>query len=673
MPESNRQLAAIMFTDIVGYTALMGSDEQKALKILRESRDIQKTAVEKHSGKWLKEMGDGVLAQFQSAQEAVLCAVEIQKRAHSELEAYIRIGIHLGDITIENEDVFGDGVNIASRLQSIADPGGIYISESIREAVHANPGIKVEYLTNVKLKNVDHPVSTYYVSEDFLPIPSRKKLKQLSDRRINSSYFLIPLLIIAVLTIGWWFNNKPSSSNTPKTIAVLPFTNFYGDTTDTYIQAGIHSTLINELSRIHTLRVTPRRSTLPFNKSDLTIKEIGEKLKVEHIIDASVQRFSDSIQIQIQLINTLDDKILWVRTLKKPLRDILNVQNQIVVSIAEEINATLRPEERQRFSIQQEVNPDAYEDYLRGLFHWQKLTPEGLRLALKYFESSRDKDPSYAPAYAGISMVWGGYLQMGLLPTSEAKPNAMEAAKKALELDSTFAEVHYMQALMFGWWDWNWEKADQEFKKTLEINPSFTDALAYYSHILLIRNREQEAMTQIKNAIELEPQNILFQGLYAQDLNFTRRYREAIEVINNAMKSDPENPILLSNLRTSYHLNKMYNEAFNAWKKWYESKGDQEAIDALILGYEEGGYRMALQKTGELLEARSDTSFVPPWQIATTFTRAGNREKALEWLDKAYDAHDANMPYISCDPIFDYFEDDPRFLSLLDKMDLSRN
>ena len=179
---SARKLAAIMFTDIVGYTALMGRDTQKALDVLRTNRDIQKPLIEKYRGKWLKEMGDGILAQFDSAIDSVLCALEIQRSARIKLDGKIRIGIHLGDVTVEGEDVFGDGVNIASRLQSIADPGGVYVSESIHHAIRGSADIRSQFLGEVQLKNVDYLVKTYYLEGEGLPKPSKKRKKELERK-----------------------------------------------------------------------------------------------------------------------------------------------------------------------------------------------------------------------------------------------------------------------------------------------------------------------------------------------------------------------------------------------------------------------------------------------------------------------------------------------------------
>lgn len=230
---SERKLAAIMFTDIVGYTTLMGNDETSALELLRKSRAIQQKLIAKHHGRWLKEMGDGVLAQFTTAYDSTRCAIEIQRSAQLELDCQIRVGIHLGDVTIENEDVFGDGVNIASRLQHIADPGGIYVSESIQNAIRGRSDIELAFLGEVQLKNVSYPVKTYYVKEEFLPIPTHSKIKDLvgnSHQKVSISSAVIAA--VAFLAGLYWFISENSMLKDQETqssrIAVLAFDNSTG-------------------------------------------------------------------------------------------------------------------------------------------------------------------------------------------------------------------------------------------------------------------------------------------------------------------------------------------------------------------------------------------------------------------------------------------------------------
>jgi class 3 adenylate cyclase len=240
-----RRLAAIMFSDIVGYTTLMGSDEDKAFQVLRQNRDIQQSLINKYNGGWLKEMGDGILAQFSSATDSVLCAIEIQRQARKELGAQIRIGIHLGDVTFENKDVFGDGVNIASRLQSIADPGGIYISESVHNAIRSRNDIATQYLGEVKLKNVNYLFKTYYIKEKGLPVPSKNRINELIGTKKTES------------------------------IVVLPFDNYTGSDELEYFVAGMHSSLIGAIGKISTLRVISKTTSNAYKDTEKSIPEIA--------------------------------------------------------------------------------------------------------------------------------------------------------------------------------------------------------------------------------------------------------------------------------------------------------------------------------------------------------------------------------------------------------------
>ncbi len=249
-----RKLAAVMFTDLVGYTALMGRDSEKALSILRKSRNLQKTIVEKYHGKWLKEMGDGAMVLFETALEAVNCALEIQKKIKSELPAALRIGIHAGDITYENQDIYGDGVNIASRLEAIADPGGIYISETIEKAIQGEEKIRTKYLGEISLKGVHYKVRTYALRDDFLPFPELYK-KQKKSRWVKTTFYVSLLILIGtgIITMFFYpgiFQNKQIQSDqvTRKmegSVAVLPFRDLSPTHDQGYFVDGLSEELLN--------------------------------------------------------------------------------------------------------------------------------------------------------------------------------------------------------------------------------------------------------------------------------------------------------------------------------------------------------------------------------------------------------------------------------------------
>ncbi len=265
----NRQLAAIMFTDIVGYTALMGKDEDKAFALLDKNREIQRPLIEKYNGKWLKELGDGIMAQFHSAYDAVKCAIAIQKAVKLNFDGQLRIGIHLGDITNENDDVFGDGVNVASRIQGIADPGGIYVTESIENAIRNRSDIQTKYLGEANLKNVSYPVKVYAILGEGIPVPGFKEKR----RQTNKKKFFVLGSVLAVLIIAGWFITRKKfglGKNLPQiqSLAVLPFKNLTGSDEQQYIVEGIHDALISELSHLNSLRVISRTSVEKYASSN---------------------------------------------------------------------------------------------------------------------------------------------------------------------------------------------------------------------------------------------------------------------------------------------------------------------------------------------------------------------------------------------------------------------
>jgi tetratricopeptide (TPR) repeat protein len=233
------------------------------------------------------------------------------------------------------------------------------------------------------------------------------------------------------------------------------------------------------------------------------------------------------------------------------------------------------------------------------------------------------------------------------------------------------AEVQYSTALWRTWIDWDWKGAEVAFQRAIELNPNYPDPRAYYSHFLHIMKRPQEeAMAHIEKALELDPFNALFRALYGMALNYARRYDDAIELLSETLRTAPNDPVALATLISTYHNKGMYDEAMNIWKRTYASKGDSEAEEALARGYEEGGYPVALQRVAELFEERSQITYVTPWQIGTLYTRAGMKDEALKWLEKAYEAHDVNVTYLGVDPIFDDLRDDPRFKDLMRRLNL---
>jgi class 3 adenylate cyclase/TolB-like protein len=670
----DRKLAAIMFTDIVGYSALMGRDSDKALRLLRTNREIQRQLIEKYDGKWLKEMGDGILARFDSAIDSVRCAIEIQKTARKKLKGQIRIGIHLGDVTTENGDVFGDGVNIASRLQAIADPGGIYISDSIEHAIRGNSDIRSEFLGAIQLKNIDYLVETYFIVGKRLPVPSKSKRRELSGIKHKSlfksiyTYIVALLIVIITITAGIWIRDK--TADVIKAIAVLPVENISDNEDQEWLTSGIHNGLIDELSKIHALRVVSKISSMKYDNTDMTIPEIARELKVDAIITATYFTIEDNVNITVRMIQALrQEKQIWGQAFNRNMQNVLSIYNDVARSIADEADINLSPREELYLSGSRQVNPKAYEAYLRGMSLVENATKADLDRALEYFELACEIDPEYAQPYYGISLAWASYSQHGYKSRSESDPIVKEAEKKALELDSTLVELQADDALRTAH-SGDLEEAERKVRKVLDINPNYAFVHVYYGHYLMMRGRLDEGLDHSYLASELDPFNDLIQSVHGMNLKNARKYDEALELIQKSLKTNPDHGIHLPTLWAVYHEKGDYIEALEIAKKIYLRKGNELAIEALEAGYNEGGYKMAMQRTAEAMIALRDTTYFPEWQIFTLYCRAGLKQEALDWLEKADEERDGNLSVISVDPMFDFLRDEPRFKDILQKNNL---
>ncbi len=676
MTNYSRQLAAIMFTDIVGYTSLMGRNEEKALQLLQKNREIHKPLIEKYKGKWVKEMGDGVLAQFDSAYNATKCAIEIQQKAKREFKGQLRIGLHIGEIIVENDDIFGDGVNVASRIESMADPNGIYLSEAVEKPLQNHTDIQTRYLGEVTLKNVDQPVKLYCIVAEDVAVPNEKKIQQIRHQVEEEQkktffhqrpvfYFLVALLLIFLIAINQWYD--PGKVRTVEAIAVLPFANFTGSEDEQYFVDMMHDAVIGELSKIGDLIVKSRTSTLQFRDTKLTIPEIARILDVDAIMESSVFKTGDSVIMQVQLIQARPkEDHIWAQNYERDTKHVLSLYGELAKKVANEVEIQLTPLEERQFTQKKEVNPEAYKAYLKGRFHWNKLSREDLEIAENYFNLAREIEPDYALAYIGLASLGGGRAQMGLIPSHESVINGAKYLEKAYQLDSTESELFTFYAGFKCWGLWDFHTSRTMYEHSLRIRPNDAFTKVYYAHVLCFYNELEKALNEGGNAVILDPYNNLIRGVYGMTLNFCREYDKADSLFNNILIMDPYNSIALSNIKTTYHLKGEYEKAIEIWK--IDHRNDPEALSVIDQGYKEGGYSQALKNLAELMVKRSKDQFITPWRICTIYTRAGIKDEALNYLEKAYDVHDPNMPYIITDPIFDYLRDDPRFQLIIEKM-----
>jgi len=448
-------------------------------------------------------------------------------------------------------------------------------------------------------------------------------------------------------------------------LAVLPPINLMNDPEQEYFVQGMHNALISELQRAGVV-VIARTSVLQYRDTQKPIRQIAAELGVDALVEPSVFRAADSVELEVRLVDgNTEEYFADPITRTGQFGNVVAMYRELTRAIATEIQATLTPQVEAHLASAHPVNSEAYEAYLKGQFHWYRVTAKEVDTALHYFDLARKIDPDYALAYAGIATVWGARMQMGLVPSREAWPKATAAVAKAVELDSTLVEVQYTLAIVTAFYDWDWQKAGQAFQRAIKINPNYPDVRAYYSHFLYITGRPEEAMEQIGRARELDPFNSLFQAMHGMDLHFARRYDDALTMLRDTLAKAPNDFTALAGIRTTYHLLGRFDDAIEAWRASFFAAGDRGSEAVLMRGYTQGGYSGALTSMAEVLIERSRTTYVTPWQIATLYTRAGRHADAIQWLQQAYDAHDVHMPYISVDPIFDPLRDDPRFQALL--------
>ena len=365
-----RKLAAIMFTDIVGYTALMGRDEQKALQLLQKNRGLLKPIIEQFRGEWLKEMGDGTLSSFSSAVDAVNCALAIQQVLKDDPDLKLRIGIHIGDVVFEGGDVFGDGVNVASRLEPLAEPGGICVSERVYEDIRNKPGIVAASIGEKMLKGVESPVKVYTVTAMGAP-PRKPTWPPITNRSRwtkAAGMVVVAMVAVAVVILFPLRDRDTHKVAMPrlgeKSIAVLPFANLSDSKEDQYFSDGMTDDIITHLTKIGDLKVISRTSVMLYKDSPKSLRVIAEELGVSNVLEGTVRRHGNRVRITSQLIDARTDAHLWAETYDRELTDIFAIQSGVAQQIAAALKAKLSTDERQRIEKRPTESTEAYHFYL---------------------------------------------------------------------------------------------------------------------------------------------------------------------------------------------------------------------------------------------------------------------------------------------------------------------
>ena len=690
------QLAAIVFTDIEGYTALMQKDEKRAIELRNRHREVFEGYTKKYSGRILQYYGDGTLSTFSSAVDAVKCSIEMQLAFANEPKIPVRIGIHSGDIIFTKDDIIGDGVNIASRVESLAAAGSVFISGKIHDEVKNKSDIHTVSMGRFELKNVDKPIDVYAVSNPGLVVPETDQVQGKGKlitpagskfRNTNVMQIAVVMLIALVATVLiYTLGDKDSQSNTDlpesatskKSIAVLPFRNESDDSSNIYIVNGLMEAILNNLQKIEDLRVISRTSVEKYRNASKTIAEISQELNAEYFVEGSGQKIGDQIMLNIQLIEAPNDQHLWAEQYARDTKDIFQLQQEVAKSIAAQIEVIITPEEQQRIEKIPTENLEAYDYFLQGLDQFYAGTAEGLWAAISYFEKAIELDPEFARAYADIAV---SYYYLDFLQVEKQYTEEINTyADQALLIDAQLPQGMVAKALFY-MANREYHLALPHLEKALEYNPNSvmvisilsefyaiyspntgkyleyalrgaqldiasdsTAASITYLHLsnaLIQSGFTEKAEEYIDLSLSYDPQNLFSKQvqayiLCAKDMDLERTKN----LLLDALEVDSSRLDIVQEVAKICYYQRDYQEAYQYYH-WFTSTKDSLGLG--IFPSEDAKIALVLSKTGKKEQAaryiadfknfaETDKSLYRHFMLAHYYAYQGDTEKAIENL-----------------------------------------
>jgi len=495
---------------------------------------------------------------------------------------------------------------------------------------------------------------------------------------------MLVFIIIVVMAGRWAFQEFGKvKKETINAVAILPFDNFTGNDSLEYFVSGIQASLIGDMQKIGALRVPSKTSSNSFKDVAITIPEIAKELNVDAAIEGSITCMGqDSICVQIRLIRAFpQEEQLWVQDYRIEKREILNFYNKVTKQISKEIDIALTPQEDLLLAQARLVKPEAYEAYLKGLYYWEKLDEQSVNKALDYFQLAADLDPDWAEPYAGLANAWGLFSFFGFLPKSVTLPKVYPYLNKALELDPNSAQAHYVAAILAVWTEWDWEKGEKEFLRSIQLDPNDALSRMYYAHLLMILRRLDEAKEQAKIGLDLDPMKPLVLSLYGVFVWHNENdISTATKVFEKSLSIDPKFVLARVNL-LEIEMGMAYKEGDYAkwielWNKKVSVFGDwnMKGREAVLQAFHENGFIAAIEEMFRMNDMYGNECYMTGYLKAERYMILGNEDKALESLEKDVEEMETMMPYISPKyPYYEQFKDKPRYIEVLRKMNLPTN
>jgi adenylate cyclase len=640
-----RQLAAIMFSDMYGYTALMQQNEQVAKEKLRQLKDVLETSVSAYHGKILQNYGDGALSIFNSSIDGVNCAVEIQQTLQQEPKVELRIGIHSGEISIEDEVIYGDGVNLASRIESLAVPGSIFISEKVFDEIRNQPNLTAREMGYFELKNIVTPVRIFALDKKGLVVPNREALKGKTKQPANR-------------------------------LAVLPFVNMSADIENEYFSDGITEELLNALTKVDGLQVTSRTSAFAFKGKNTDIRDIGIQLNVDRLLEGSVRKVGNRVRITAQLINAIDGYHIWSEVYDRDLTDIFKVQDEISGIIANKLRENLTSKEHQEMLVRAPTkNLEAYTLVLKGLHFYNKMTPKDTKKAIECFEKAIVLEPDYANAYgmaaAGYAFLGG----LGQMEPNEAFEVVHKYSDKAIRLDSSLAIGYASKGSAFLIYDWNWKQAFDSLQKAIKLNPATTGAHQMLSFYYMIMGQMNDAVDIMEKAFKVDPLSLMVNKSLTDAYLFAGRTDDALRQAELLLDIYPQTGVALELKGWCVGVKGDWKKAAEIFEEVHRLQVNHSLRGLFPLG-------CAYANMGEVGKAVECIRKIEKWQeeepemvldadLAMIWSSLGDKDKTFYYLLQCVEKKMGPVAIIMNHPMFNIPHDDPRYQLLKEKLNLT--
>ncbi|HET6767691.1 MAG TPA: tetratricopeptide repeat protein, partial [Chitinophagaceae bacterium] len=566
-----RQLAAIMFTDIVGYTAMMQANEQKAVAVIKHYNATLDKLVAQFNGEVLNYYGDGSLCIFPSATDAANCSLAVQNELKKEPVVPLRIGLHIGEVFFEDAKALGDGVNVASRVQSLGQENTILVSGEFYDKIKNNSSITSVSLGHFDFKNVEKSLEVFALTNEGLSIPLRSRMQgKLQTKSTTRRGMIAAVLIVLLCVAGFFiyttfFTKKAEPGSADQSIAVLPFVDMSAAKDQEYFSDGMSEELLNLLSKIPGLKVISRTSSFSFKGKNLDVRKIGENLGVGNILEGSIRKSGNTIRITAQLIEVSKGTHLWSGTYDREMKDVFAIQDEISKMIVDILKVKLSGKQTNQLAGSFTKNPQAHEDYLKGRYHWNKRTDEDIKKAISYFEDAIRKDSNYAAAYSGLADTYVTLYDYELMPFEESTLKAKDAAQRALKINDNLAEAHNSLAHI-DLHEWKWKSAEEGFQRAIALDQSYILAHHWYALCLTAIGKTNEAVTQMEKARELDPLSTRINADLGMAYLSAGRYDEAIAQEEKTLKLNPKSSGALWIRGMSYQQKKMFDQAIKDYR-----------------------------------------------------------------------------------------------------------